>query len=242
MDLPDIPYDATAELLYKLAGQAIAHLRSYLPDEDAVHNVARAFRPQIVALIHAQMQNHFEETASGYHIKVSRGFTSLRADHYPVTEGIRDYRDAIPNKQNMHQYLFGGFEKCLFGKQRFDSDPERLFAIVLEKDPEVLKWYKPGNDDFKIHYTGESTYKPDFVVETHTGKFLCEPKRSTDLEDKDVQAKARAASQWCDRASRESAKPWKYLLIPHDWIQENKTFTFFAANCGHNPKFTPTPL
>jgi type III restriction enzyme len=235
MDYSDISYDeSTNELLYNLAGQTVAHLRSYLPDEESVENVARNFHRQLVDLIHAQMQDHFEETASGYEVKVSRGFTELKADHYPVAddEPVRDFRDSVPNKSSIRQYLFGGFAKCLYGKQRFDVDPERVLSVILEKDNDVLKWYKPGRNDFQIHYGGESGYEPDFVVETRTGKFLCEPKRSADLTDKQVQEKARAASRWCEKASSVSPKPWKYLLIPHDWIQENKTFSYFAANCG----------
>jgi type III restriction enzyme len=234
IDYPDIGYDSTAELLYKLAGQTVAHLRGYLPDEEAVHNVVRGFGKQLVSLIHAQMQEHFEETASGYHVNVSKGFTPLRADHYPVAaaEPMRDFRDPVANKQGIRQLLFGGFEKCLYGKQRFDVDAERLLSVVLEKDSDVLKWYKPGRNDFQIYYSQESAYEPDFVVETRTGKFLCEPKRTADLNDKQVQDKARAARRWCERASTVGDKPWKYLLIPHDWIQENKTFSFFAANCA----------
>jgi type III restriction enzyme len=39
VDFDDICYDEQADLLYKLAGQVVAHLRSYLPDEEAVRNV-----------------------------------------------------------------------------------------------------------------------------------------------------------------------------------------------------------
>jgi type III restriction enzyme len=234
VDYPDISYDSTAELLYKLAGQTVAHLRSYLPDEDAVENVVRGFQKQLVGLIHAQMQEHFEETASGYHVKVSKGFSELKTDHYPVNgaEPVRDFRDPVPNKQGIRQLLFGGFEKCLYGKQRFDVDAERLLSVILEKDNDVLKWYKPGRNDFQIYYSNESAYEPDFVVETRAGKYLCEPKRAADLEEKQVQEKARAARRWCEKANTVSEKPWKYLLIPHDWIQENRTFGFFAGNCG----------
>jgi hypothetical protein len=49
---------------------------------------------------------------------------------------------------------------------------------------------------------------------------------------KQVQEKARAARRWCERATTVSPKPWTYLLIPHDWMEENKTFSFFAANCA----------
>jgi hypothetical protein len=40
-----------------------------------------------------------------------------------------------------------------------------------------------------------------------------------------VQEKARAAHRWCGKATSVGLKPWKYLLIPRDWIQENKTFS-----------------
>jgi type III restriction enzyme len=34
--------------------------------------------------------------------------------------------------------LFGGFSKCLYPAQRFQSDSERRFSVVLENDSEVL--------------------------------------------------------------------------------------------------------
>ncbi len=234
IDCNDIPYDSTSELLFNLAGQTVNHLRGYLPDEEAVSQVVEQFHVQLVDLIHAQMQHHFEETASGYQINLSKGFKLLNTEHYPVVEGqeLLDFRDPVANKQQIRQMLFGGFEKCLYGRQRFDTDPERLFAVVLEKDRDVLKWYKPGRADFQIYYGGESGYEPDFVVETKAGKFLCEPKRLADLEDKKVQAKARAARVWCERATTVSEKPWKYLLIPHDQISENRTFSHYVLNCA----------
>ena len=36
-------------------------------------------------------------------------------------------------------------------------------------------------------------YEPDFVVETATAKYLCEPKATNAMQDDGVQAKARAA-------------------------------------------------
>lgn len=230
----DIPYDETADLLFDLAGQTVAHLRGYLPDENAVRKVVEQRHESLVGLIHAQMQHHFEETASGFHVNMSKGFRTLDAEHYPVTAGeaVRDFRDPVEDKQGIRQMLFGGFAKCLYGRQRFDVDAERRFAVVLEKDTQVLKWYKPGRNDFQIFYGGESAYEPDFVVETKAGKFLCEPKRVADLEEKKVQAKARAARTWCERATGVSQKPWQYLLVPHDQIAENRTFSHFVLDFG----------
>jgi hypothetical protein len=41
---------------------------------------------------------------------------------------------------------------------------------------------------------------------------------------------ARAASLWCKRATEHAGgKPWKYLLIPHDVIDESKTLAGLGA-------------
>ncbi len=77
--------------------------------------------------------------------------------------------------------LFGGFQKCLYSVKKFDSDPERRFAVILENDEDVLKWFKPAKGDFQIHYSHDESYEPDFVVETKTCKFLCEPKRASEV-------------------------------------------------------------
>ena len=88
----------------------------------------------------------------------------------------------------------------------------------------MVKWLKPPKDVLKIHYAEEDNYLPDFIVETHKGRFLCEIKRATDVDDAIVQKKAKAAIEWCSRASTISDKPWKYSLLPHDQIQLNRTF------------------
>ena len=78
--------------------------------------------------------------------------------------------------------------------------------------------------------SGEESYEPDFVVETESALYLCEPKRASELDDDEVQAKARAAAVWCRHASAVAAKPWSYLLVPHDAITDNKTMQGLAAS------------
>ena len=136
--------------------------------------------------------------------------------------------------------LFGGFQKCLYSVQKFDSDPERRFAVILENDEDVLKWFKPAKGDFRIHYSQEESYEPDFVVETTTGKFLCEAKRASEVSDDVVQSKADAAAVWCEHATAHAkaygGKPWKYLLIPHDQISEQKTLGGLEAVYAYAPR------
>ena len=237
VDFDDVSYDEHARLLYKLAGQVVSRLRSYLSDEEDVSNVLQFHQQTLVKLIHAQMQAHFVESASAYEAHVTRGFHTLRANNYttPADENVRDFRVAVPEgeRSRIGSMVFGGFHKCLYPMQKFDSDPERRFALLLENDEEVLKWFKPAKGGFQVHYSHEASYEPDFVVETKTGKFLCEPKQAGEMTDETVLAKATAAVTWCQRATdhaRENGdKPWRYLLIPHDQIRDQMTFAGLAA-------------
>jgi type III restriction enzyme len=235
IDFDDISYDDHAELLYKLAGQVVARLRSYLTEQEDIVNVLQYHQQSLVNLIHVQMQEHYRQTATEYEVKVSRGFQLLRPGSFSVAadESIRNFRAPVEERLMIRGMLFGGFGKCLYAQQRFDSDTERRFAVTLEDDSAVLKWVKPPKGTFQIGYSlrvgHEEPYEPDFVVETKTAKFLCEPKRASEMTDEIVLAKARAAATWCKHASAGGDKPWAYLLVPHDRIDEARTFGGLAA-------------
>ncbi len=237
IDFDDISYDEHAKLLYKLAGQVITHLQSYLKDEGEVLNVLQYHQQLLVNFIHAQMQEHFVESADKYVAQVTRGFQALRSNTFSIAadENARDFRSAVPEGQrkDIRSMMFGGFRKCLYSIQKFDSDPERRFAVILENDEIVLKWVKPAQGDFKIDYKGGVPYTPDFVAETKEEKFLCEPKRASEMTDDVVLSKARAAATWCRHATEHAAdhngKPWRYLLIPHDQIQDQMTLAALVS-------------
>jgi len=233
----DISYDDHAALLYKLAAQIVAHLRSYLGEEDDVVNVLQYHQQVLVNLIHSQMQDHFTETATSYEAQVTKGFRTLRPNNYTAgaEQAVRDFRIPIPDgeKSRIGSMLFGGFQKCLYSEQKFDSDSERRFAVIIENDEDVLKWFKPARGDFQIHYSQEHSYEPDFVVETTTRKYICEPKRASEVADEVVQAKADAAADWCEHATIHADKPWTYLLIPHDQITASMSLSGLAAKYTH---------
>lgn len=234
--LPEVCYDDQAEMLYRLAGQMVAHLRSYLPDEAAVRNVVIYFRKALSDEIYRQMMTRYRENAAGYDVKVTQGFTTFKPTTYTVgTDGERDFRETVAERQMIRGMSFKGFRRCLYPVQTFHTDTERRFAVVLEDDPEVLKWLKPGREHFQIEYKDGTPYEPDFVVETITAKYLCETKRRDEMQDPVVLSKAKAAALWCDRATEHElkygGKPWSYLLIPHDAVQHNSTLSGLAA--GH---------
>ena len=238
MDFDDINYDEHAPLLYKLAGQMVKHLQSYLKAEDDVLNVLQAHQQTLVQHIYAQMQEHFEDTATEFDVQVARGFITLRPNNYsqPAKEKIRHFRTTVDDKLLIRGMLFEGFEKSLYSVLRFQSNPERVLAVILDGDPDVIKWLKPAKGDFRIHYAHDDEYIPDFVAETTTTRYLCEPKAKNEMTDEIVLAKARAANLWCQRATQHAGgKPWKYLLIPHDVINESKTLAGLAATYEFHP-------
>jgi len=229
IDYDDISYDNHADLLYKLAGQMVAYTSSYLNDEADILNVLQFHRKDLAKLIHAQMQKHFRQGYTEFETTVTRGFErpKMASLIYDGDQDIRFFRDEIADKSQIRGMVFGGYQRCLYPLQKFDSDSERIFSALLEDDPSVLKWYKPARDDFKIFYNHARQYHPDFIVETKDRKLICEPKKAADVDTTEVQEKAAAAKQWCESATKHAeengGKPWSYLLIPHDTIRPSAT-------------------
>ncbi len=233
VDFDDIDYHSQADLLYDLASQAVQHFLGYL-SEDEARAVLDHNRRLIADNIHAQMMEHFWEKASGYEVQVSRGFTQLKPCTYTASEKhpVRSVRETLDDKGSIKKVLFGGFKKCLYPLQKFDSDSERRFAVILERDAE--KWFRPVKGQFQIYYkcgTEQPEYVPDFVAESADAIYMVETKARTDVKDDEVQAKADAAAQWCEHASdyarKNGGKAWAYLLIPHDEINESRALKDF---------------
>jgi type III restriction enzyme len=236
VDYDDIDYVAHADLLYALAEQMVQHLLGYLSESEA-RSVLEGNRKLIAREIHAQMQAHFWTRATSYEVQVSRGFTGLRPCNYTVAadQAVRHYRETPPDVGRIKQILFGGFSRCLYSLQKFDSDTERRFAVILERD--ALKWFKPAKRQFQIYYKlgiEQPEYVPDFVAEMGDAIFMVETKARDDMTSTEVAAKAEAASRWCQHATEYAAqvgsKPWRYLLIPHDDVLESKRWSDYARH------------
>lgn len=246
VDFDDISYDEHADILYKLSGQLVAKLRSYLESDDEILNVIQFNQRQFATHIHSQMQKHWwQEADEGYEVTVSRGYQTftdasysadgnekLRNVHQPLVTGERDRIGGM---------LFGGFERCSYPVQKFSSDSERMLASLLEKDLDAKKWFKPTRDQFSLSYRDASgssaTYEPDFVVETATHKYIVEPKQASLINDPNVQAKKSAAVTWCNNATehelKNGGKAWIYLLVPHTAILPSATLNGLVKQYGN---------
>lgn len=228
----EIDYDAHAGLLYKLAGQVVARVKSYLADDAEMENVLLRQGRQLADFIFAQMMNHYRETLlseDDYEVTVTRGFMLLEGQsmNLPTGQRARDFTQAVAPLSETRKHVFSGFTKCCYPLQKFDTDPERRLAVIIDRDACVDKWIKPARNQFRIDYRSGEAYEPDFVVETKTKVLICEVKAQNELDDTTVKAKAAAATKWCRTATQyapgSGTKPWVYLLIPDDQIKGNST-------------------
>ena len=234
----DISYDAHADLLYDLSGQLVQHLKNYLEEEDA-RNVLQYYQRQLAEFIHAQMAEHQWENAVDYEVVVKKGFTTLKSSAFTaVADGVRNFRQTVDEKGRIGQMVFGGFQRCLYPIQKFDSDTERRFAVILEQasDTTIKKWFKPAKGQFQMFYKWGPDYLeylPDFVVETDDRIYMVETKARNEMDSADVVAKKEVAVKWCgyasDHAQSNGGKPWQYLMVPHDVVAENMTLTGLAS-------------
>jgi type III restriction enzyme len=142
--------------------------------------------------------------------------------------GLVNFKKEVPDKRNIRHYLFTGYKKSYYSENGFDSDDERRLSVILEEDPQVVRWIKPPLNKLGLFYKAAKQYTPDFIVETADAKYMVEVKASNETKDEDVLAKAKAAIKWCKCATTvdPEKKEWKYKLIAGDKIIVGNTFKY----------------
>jgi len=230
INFSEIDYDKNADLLHKLARQAVTQLESNLKDGEDIRKVIFQWRRYIAERIYKQMMQHFQLHEPEYIKPNVRPFTKIEDWNFTtlVNAGRKDYRDENFPSIQVPKFVFSGFEKsCHFG-YKFDSRPEQTFSFVLENDKEVIKWLRPAPNQFRIYWQhNNKIYEPDFIAETKDSIYMIEVKASNEMEDLEVQAKAMAAVKYCKYATEYtteySGKTWKYCLIPHNKVAKNSS-------------------
>ena len=226
IDEPDLDYDAHGDLLYRRAGEAVERIRAYEPQEPRLYSLVAFHARAIAKEIAAHLRAHRHETPAGYEPVVTAGWSKPQGRSRTVArdEPITSYREPVFNKARIRQMRFGFMRRCLFSEVQFESDGERRFAVLLEDSTDRnIRWFRPGKADVRIFWSADRQYQPDFVVETSTHRLLVEIKDVEEVDSIEVQAKARAAVQWCAHANAHAAmhggKPWRYLLIPDEAVR-----------------------
>jgi type III restriction enzyme len=237
IDFDEISYDDHAGLLQDIASQVVKHFRAYLADDEQVEGVLAVHQREIARNLFSQMIEHYREEATEYVSVVTAGFTPLKGSAARGTGEVRNFRHAPEQRSEIRQMVFVGFRRCLQSAMKFDSNTERMLAVILDR--ESRKWLRPADGQFQISYRlgiDISDYNPDFVAELDDRIAMLEPKQSSLMQDPEVLAKRDAAVEWCKAATEHAAtysgKPWVYALIPHDAISENQTIDYLLRRFG----------
>ncbi len=242
-----IAYHKISDLLHKLIGQVISHINSYSGSELNTRRILFFHALEIEKRLYAQMRQHLREAPYNMRVRVDTGYAPVTSASYKISvqEGAEsiDFHTSVKDKSKIRNMTFSGFSKCLFEKQKFDSCTEKDFAELLERTPQVLKWFKISNERakevFDIKYYSVKNqyytpYLPDFVVETLDAKYMIETKAESEMDNKTVQAKKDAAVRWCKYATdfekEHCGKAWHYLLIPDTTIVADRSFEKLVAD------------
>lgn len=232
----NVDYSTCAELIYSLIADARKHFLSYLNSEEA-EKVMRDRQRTLAEIIYAQMNEHFYKEETSYRASSMRPFTRLETGFGGKfkSDDLFDLRATLPSSE-VKSKVFKGFKKACHTLYKFDSDTERRFAIVLENDSAVIRWMRPSAKQFNIYYGsgGVSRYEPDFIVETVDAIYMVETKASNEVPSATVKEKAIAAQEYCRAVSEwnadNSGKPWEYVLVSHDEVRLQSSFTYIAKN------------
>lgn len=230
--------DSISELSYDDADFIIDVVEQYLRqipgDEEDKKKIVRRYAGLIVDDIKKQIYEHMDRKTQDIHI-VQKDLIVFRKFVKNVKKnGQIRYDKPFTDKSNIKKYLFTGYKKSYYPANAFDSDTERQFSIILEEDPDVIRWIKPPLNQLGLFWKAGQQYNPDFLVETATEKYMVEVKALNEVNNEDVVAKAREGIRWCTFASTADPdqKIWEYRLISDDNIHPGNTckYTLGTAN------------
>lgn len=233
--------DTISELSYDDADFIIDVVEQYLNliqgDEENKRRIVRRYASLIVADIRKQIYQHMDRKTHDIHI-IQKDLILFRKFIKNVKEdGKVKYDKPFSDKSNIRKYLFTGYKKSYYQSNAFDSDTERLFSIILEEDPDVIRWIKPPLNQLGLFWKAGQQYNPDFLVETTARKFMVEVKALNEVTSEEVISKAREGIKWCRFASTADPdhKSWEYKLISDDNIHLGNTCKY-TLSTAHTVK------
>lgn len=223
-----IDYEKCSGIIQKIVKQFLTYYRKKYTEEEII-GICFSDYKSILAGFERQLMQNLAITYDDIIDTVMGIDTVIFDDVFDSYEDVRDlYSES--GKENIKSLVYDGAKKAVKSPYKFDSEPERIFAIVCEYSKEVIQWLRPSNKQFNITYNRGVKYRPDFVVETSDSYYLVEVKRKDEMNKPDVLAKKYRAIKYCEVASLYNTsmgyKPFVYLFVPHDEISTTTSFEY----------------
>ena len=223
----EIDYEKCPAIIQKIVLQFLTHYRSKYSEQEVRsicimghRDIVDKFKTQILQNLAIKYDDIFD-TVQGIE-------TVVHGYYVDITDGVQSIAVAPKSGQSIKSIVYGGSRKSVTDCFKFDSNPERLFALACDNSHEVIQWLRPASKQFNITYNRGHEYRPDFVVETSEKYYLVEVKDRTKVNDPVVLAKKERAIQYCKVATEYNKahghKGFEFLFIPDNEISSNTSF------------------
>lgn len=225
--ISEIDYEKATSTVQSIVKQFLTFYRNKY-SESEVNNICTMYIQDITEQLKSQLLQNLAVVHKGIVEVVSGIETKIVSNVLNIESNIKDIYEAPETGTSIKSLVYSGANKAVVSPFKFDSNPERIFALVCEHSPEVIQWLRPNQKQFNITYDRNKLYIPDFVVETATDYYLVEVKGLNMLDNPQVKAKQERAIQYCKLASEYNVahkhKPFTYLFIPEDQFDTTTTF------------------
>lgn len=156
--------DSISELSYDDADFIIDVVEQYLSqipgDEEEKKKIVRRYAGLIVNDIKKQIYTHMDRKTQDIHI-VQKDLIVFRKFVKNVKKnGQVRYDKPFTDRSNIKKYLFTGYKKSYYPANAFDSDTERQFSVILEEDPDVIRWIKPPLNQLGLFLESRTAVQP----------------------------------------------------------------------------------
>ena len=139
--------DTISELSFDDADFVIDVVEQYLSQidgsEEEKRQIVRRYASMIVNDIRRQIYDHVDRKTEDIHLIQKDLIIFKKFIKSVKQDGQVHFDKPFTDKSNIKKYLFTGYKKAYYPSNAFDSDSERLFSIILEEDPDVIRWIKP---------------------------------------------------------------------------------------------------
>lgn len=230
--ISEIDYEKATSTIQSVVKQFLNYYRNKYSESD-VNNICTMYIMDITEQLKSQLLQNLAVVNRGIVEIVSGIETKIVSNVINIDSNIKDIYQSPETGTSIKSLVYTGSKKSVVSPYKFDSNPERIFALLCENSPEVIQWLRPNQKQFNITYDRNRLYVPDFVVETSTKYYLVEVKGLNMLDNPQVKAKQERAIQYCILASEYNLahenKPFTYLFIPEDQFDSSTTFNSLIA-------------
>lgn len=228
----EIDYEKCPKLIQKIVLQFLTHYRAKYTEQE-VRSMCIMEHQDIIEKFKTQLIQHLAVKYDGI-VDIVTGIETIVQGYYvDISDGVQNIAVAPKTGQSIKSIVYEGSRKSITDYSKFDSNPERLFALACDNSDEVIWWLRPAAKQFNITYNRGHEYRPDFVVETSDKYYLVEIKDREKVNDPKVLAKKERAIQYCKVATEynkaHAHKGFEYLFIPDDQISSSSSFNTLLA-------------